>query len=276
MAPSPLTDTDARAQAFLNDRLKKISPSDKLKQAFEMSHFVWQQAKRAILKRASSKSPQEQNRVFAEVFYPELTEHFAKQKDSLLNTENKQEIFEALNPFLKVLERLLLDYQIVGSVASSAYGAARSTRNIDMVCALEASKVSELVSSLKDLYYIDADAIHEAIRTRCSFNLIHLKTMFKLDVFVLKNTPYDKESFSRKRIELLDTDSPLKIYLSSPEDVILAKLNWYRLGGEISERQWQDISTVFQVQGDSLDQPYITKWCKELGLLDLWDRLTKQ
>jgi hypothetical protein len=276
MPSSPLTDTDPRAQAFLTNRLREISPAEKLKQTFEMSHFVWQQAKQALLKRASTKSPQEQNRLFAEIFYPELTEHFAKQKDATMNTENKQEILEALSPFLKTLEKLGLEYQVVGSVASSAYGAARSTRDIDMVCALDASKVGELVSDLKDRYYIDGDSIHEAIKTSSSFNLIHLGTMFKLDVFVLKNTPYDKESFSRKRVEPLDTEGTLKIFLSSPEDVIIAKLNWYRLGGEISERQWQDISTVFQVQGTSLDQGYIAKWCKELGLLDLWERLTKQ
>lgn len=276
MPLSPLTDTDPRAQNFLAAQLKRISVSDKVIQTFQMSHLVWQQAKQAFMKRVSTKSPQDQNRMFAEIFYPDLAEYFANHKDTLVKPENKQEIVEALSPFLNTLEYLGLEYQIVGSVASSAYGAARSTRDIDMVCALDASKVSELVSSLKELYYIDSDAAHEAIRTSGSFNLIHLKTMFKLNVFILKNTSYDKESFSRRRVESLIPDDNLKIFLSSPEDVILAKLNWYRLGGEISEKQWQDINTVFQVQGESLDQDYIVKWSHELGLLDLWKRITKQ
>lgn len=277
MSTGPLNDTDPRVEAFLHENLKKISTADKLKQTFKMSHFVWQQAKQAFLKSASTKSPQEQNKLFAEIFFPELAEHFARQKDVIVNTENKLEILEALSPFLKTLEALGIDYQIVGSVASSAYGAARSTRDIDLVCPLDRSKVALLVSALKNEYYIDPDMIHEAINTSGSFNIIHLKTMFKLDVFILKNTPYETESFSRKHPEALgENQDQIQIYLSSPEDVIISKLNWYRLGGEASERQWLDIKTVYQVQLGSLDQGYITKWCQNLGLLDLWEKVKKK
>ena len=123
---------------------------------------------------------------------------------------------------------------------------------------------------LKNEYYIDGDVILHAIAGRASFDIIHLETMMKVDVFSIKKRPYDREAFQRKTTDILgigeDGDT---FYFSSPEDIILNKLEWFKMGGEVSERQWKDTIGVFQVQGDSLDYDYLKHWAEELCITDL-------
>jgi len=123
---------------------------------------------------------------------------------------------------------------------------------------------------LKEEYFIDAEMINDALITKTSFNILHLKTMLKIDVFILKDKPYQQKAFERKiKDRLEEKPDALSVYLCSPEDVIINKLEWYKSGGEISERQWLDILGVIKVQGNSLDKEYLTKWSKELGVEDL-------
>jgi hypothetical protein len=178
----------------------------------------------------------------------------------------------ALAPLIKVLNRLNIPYYVGGSIASSTYGAFRATRDIDMVFNLDPKHVDELVNSLKAQYYIDKDMILEAIQRKSSFNLIHLKTMFKIDVFILKERQFDHESFQRKRENRIDGDTNLTVYFSSPEDVILHKLEWYRSTDHVSERQWNDVLGVLKVQGDELDMSYLKKWAEKLNVLDLLEK----
>src|SRR3989338_95530 len=157
---------------------------------------------------------------------------------------NQPDIVSALEPLIKVLNRLHIPYYVGGSVASSTYGAFRATRDVDMVFNLSSKHVDELVNSLKSQYYIDKDMILEAIQRRSSFNLIHLKTMFKIDIFILKERPFDHESFQRKKENKIDASMNFTVFVASPEDVILHKLEWYRAADHISERQWNDILSV--------------------------------
>ena len=121
-------------------------------------------------------------------------------------------------------------------------------------------------------YYVSLDAIREAVRTRSSFNLIHLPSGFKVDVFVRKDRPFERSALDR-RIPVPAPDAPSEtIDVLSPEDVILFKLEWFRLGGEISDRQWGDILGVLRVQGDRLDAAYLDHWAADLGVADLLAR----
>ncbi len=176
----------------------------------------------------------------------------------------------AMMPVIAQFERLGIDYYVGGSIASSLCGVGRSTLDVDIVADMTENKVDLLVQSLRATYYIDANMIREAIRRRSSFNLIHLTTSYKIDVFVLKNRKFDHQSMSRRRSDTLhDEDKSYQVYLSSPEDILLAKLEWYRLGEEISDKQWNDILGVIKVQQDALDRPYLEKWAAELGVGDL-------
>jgi hypothetical protein len=179
----------------------------------------------------------------------------------------------AMMPVIAQFEQLGIDYYIGGSIASSVFGVGRSTLDVDIIADLAESKVDDFVQSLRATYYIDANMIREAIRRRSCFNLIHLTTSYKIDVFVLKKRDFDRETMSRRRSDTLhDADKTYNVYLSSPEDILLAKLEWYRLGDEISDRQWNDVLGIIRIQKDALDRDCLQKWAAELGVTDLLDK----
>jgi hypothetical protein len=183
---------------------------------------------------------------------------------------------DALAPLVEAFQLLGIAYHLVGSLASVSHGVARSTLDADIVADLRFNHIDALVDRLKSDYYIDADMIHDAVRDRSSFNVIHLPTMFKVDVFILKATDYDRQTFLRADLAALDNeaDSPL-FFVESAEDVVLNKLRWYRLGGEVSERQWNDVLGVLRVQSDALDMNYLHQWAATLGVFDLLDSALK-
>jgi hypothetical protein len=181
----------------------------------------------------------------------------------------------ALAPLADALEALGTEYRVGGSVASSALGVGRSTLDIDLVADLRLADVDALVVRLGDAYYVDADMIRDAIRRRASFNVIHLATMLKLDVFIVKTRPFDQRAFTRVTRSALDDGDSRAFPLTTAEDIVLHKLEWYRLGDGISGRQWDDVLGVLRVQGDALDRAYLERWARELAVDDLlaraWD-----
>lgn len=178
----------------------------------------------------------------------------------------------ALAPVADALEALGVDYRVGGSVASSALGVGRSTLDIDLVADLPLRHVDAFVAHLGDAYYADGDMIRDAIRRRWSFNVIHLATMMKIDVFILKQRAFDRVAFARVTPSALDEQHDRVFPLTTAEDIILHKLEWYRLGDGVSERQWQDVLGVFRVQGAALDRAYLERWARELGVDDLLAR----
>jgi hypothetical protein len=179
-------------------------------------------------------------------------------------------IFQALEPVTETFDALGIRYHIGGSVASSAYGIARATLDIDLVADVKEDHVRALFDRLHNEYYIDEERVRDAVSRRSSFNAVHLESMVKVDVFVLKSRPYDQTAFGRARLEKLEEGASVRQhYLASPEDVILNKLDWYRQGNCVSERQWNDVLGVLKVQQSALDKEYIRQWSATLGLTDL-------
>jgi hypothetical protein len=172
----------------------------------------------------------------------------------------------------KELEDLRIPYFIGGSLASALFGIIRATRGVDLVADIQSQHVGPLSERLKTSFYVQAEDIHDAIRHRSSFNIIHLETFFKADVFVLKGRVYDRAQFQRRFRHVISTDPERTAYFCSVEDTILSKLEWYRLGNEISERQWYDVLGVMKVQREVLDHAYMQQWAAELGLTDLLAR----
>lgn len=180
------------------------------------------------------------------------------------------DILQAIQPIISVFDKLSIPYYISGSIASSIYGIARATMDVDIVADIKIENTSSLKQILENEYYIDENMIKDAIRKFSSFNLIHLETMIKIDVFIHKRQSYQEESLRRKQKDTLeDSEDASEFYFSSPEDIILNKLQWYEIGNRISERQWLDVIGVIKVQHKNLDDGYLRKWGKDLGLLDL-------
>lgn len=170
------------------------------------------------------------------------------------------------------LEALGAPYFIGGSLASAVHGVARATLDVDMVANLEERHVEPLVRALQSDFYVDEGAIHEAVCHRRSFNVIHLQTMFKVDVFVQQRTAYADEQFQRRVAEVVVASPRRVAYFASQEDIVLARLDGYRKGGGVSTRQWQDVLGVLRAKADTLDWDYMGDWAATLEIADLLDR----
>ncbi|MFN8486843.1 MAG: hypothetical protein U0350_04570 [Caldilineaceae bacterium] len=170
------------------------------------------------------------------------------------------------------LDTLGVPYLIGGSFASITHGIMRATLDADLVADLRPEQVSTFVQMLQQEFYVDALSILDAIQERGSFNLIHLETMFKVDVFLPKWRPFDNAQFERRTIEVITTEPERTAWVASAEDTILTKLEWFRLGNEVSERQWRDILGVLKTQGERLDLVYLREWASQLKVSDLLER----
>ncbi len=173
---------------------------------------------------------------------------------------------------IDALERLGVPYLIGGSLASAVHGVARATLGADVVADLRPEHAAPLARALDEAFYVDVEAIRDAARRRSSFNVIHLETMFKVDVFVSRQRPFDRAQFERRQAQVVATDPEREAYMASAEDTVLAKLEWYRQGGEQSERQWRDVVGVLTAQAGRLDVAYLGQWAVRLGVADLLTR----
>lgn len=184
------------------------------------------------------------------------------------------ELSEALRISLEVveiLEGLGVPCWLGGSLASSLHGIPRSTQDADLIAALEERHVGPLVAALSGAFYLDEERAYEAVRRRASFNLIHLGSLLKVDLFVLRDEPFAHQEMARRQIyELVPGGAAFPV--ATAEDTILQKLRWYRLGGEVSERQWSDLLGVFKVQKGRLDLGYLRSGADQLKVADLLDR----
>ena len=172
----------------------------------------------------------------------------------------------------RALDELAVPYLLGGSLASSLHGIPRSTQDADLVVDLRFEHIRPLVAALTPEFYIDADRAADAVQRRASFNVIHLATMTKVDLFILKNDPLSTLEMERRQFVALPAPAGASLPVATAEDIVLQKLLWFRSGGEVSERQWLDLLGVLRVKRAELDLPYVERWATELGLDDLLSR----
>jgi hypothetical protein len=169
----------------------------------------------------------------------------------------------------EVLDDLEVRWFLGGSLASSIHGIPRATLDADIVADLRAPLVSSFLRVLGKDWYMEEQSVRDAIRNRSCFNLIHLGSAMKVDIFVPKLRRFEGGQFSRALRIPVAEGSTIKIPVCSAEDIVLAKLEWYRAGGELSDRQWGDILSVLRVNAKNLDLEGMRERAIELAVSDL-------
>ena len=170
------------------------------------------------------------------------------------------------------LDAIGVNWVIGGSIASSVHGEARSTQDVDMVVDLLVHHVTPFEKAMSRDYYVDAEAMRHAVTAGESFNAVHFASAIKVDLFVAGDDPFEAERLQRR--ERIDMPNGI-LYVDTAEHTLLRKLEWYRRGGELSERQWRDVQAIARVQGDRLDREQLRRWATRLGVSDLLERVIR-
>jgi len=174
---------------------------------------------------------------------------------------------EVLRRITGALEAAGVAHMLTGSFASVYYGSPRSTQDIDLVITGTPVQLRTFIEYLpRNEYYADLDAALEAQTCESMFNVIDLKTGWKIDLIIRKARPYSLQEFDRRqRVDL----QGVSLFVASAEDVVLSKLEWAKLAH--SPRQIDDAAGILRIQGDSLDRAYLDKWVGELNLEQEWN-----
>jgi hypothetical protein len=175
---------------------------------------------------------------------------------------------------VRILNRLEIPYLIGGSLASSAHGLARATADADLLADLTMAHVNDFIDALGTDFYISRESVIDAIERLSSFNLIDYSSGFKVDIFIPKNRDFDRKQLSN-RVQMLVSPNA-KAFFACPEDTVLAKLEWYRTGNEVSDRQWNDVIGVIKIQGPNLNLAYMRDMATALQVSDLLERALEQ
>jgi hypothetical protein len=175
-----------------------------------------------------------------------------------------------------VLEKLGVPYVIGGSLASTLHGMIRTTQDSDIITEMGQQHIEPFVALLQNEFFVDEEMIADAIQRNSSFNILHRETMFKVDIFIPSPRPFQQSQLARAQRQTFELDEAMSANFASAEDTILAKLEWYRLGSETSERQWRDILGVLKTRAGELDLEYLKKWAKDLNIADLLERALKE
>lgn len=184
---------------------------------------------------------------------------------------SSDEAWQEVRKAVRLLNRMQIPYVLAGSLASSVQGAPRSTNDADILVSPFVGREAEFAAEYGQGYYLSLTAIVEANRRRSSFNIINTSIGFKVDFFVQKTRPFDASVLSRRQARFVPEGATEATDILSVEDAILSKLEWYRLGGEASDRQWRDVIEMLEAQWDRIDRAYLTKWARELDVHDLLD-----
>lgn len=171
------------------------------------------------------------------------------------------------------LDALGVPYVIGGSFASMVHGMVRATMDADIIADLRPDHAAALIEALGEAFYTPGEStMRQEIERRGSFNLIHLASMFKIDIFLPGARPFDRQQLDRRISQPIGRRTADRLWILTPEDIILAKLEWFRRGGEVSERQWRDVLGVIMAQSPALDVGYLREWAAALQVGDLLAR----
>ncbi len=179
------------------------------------------------------------------------------------------EVSGLLDRIAQLLEAAHIPFMVAGSFASTAHGLPRSTQDLDLVIdPPSVAAIEALLASIPaDQYYVDDNAARDALRCRSMFNVIDLASGWKVDLILRKNRAFSRDEFARRmKMNVLG----VPVFVASPEDTIVAKLEWSKLSGG-SQRQRRDVAGIVATVSAALDHGYIEGWVRDLELAEEWD-----
>lgn len=177
---------------------------------------------------------------------------------------------ELLVDCLRRLNRTGVTYYLTGSMASNYWGIPRTTHDLDFVVQLPTSAVPRIVQEFSADFFLEADAVHAAFQPPHQFNAIDTRSALKVDFWLPKPEPFDREML-RRRVSVTLLGEPA--WVATAEDVVLHKLIWNRISP--SDRQLGDAAGVVAVQADTLDKHYLKRWAQALNLTIELERLLR-
>lgn len=173
----------------------------------------------------------------------------------------------------ETFETLQINYAVCGSVAGWAHGHERSTLDIDIVAQMRTEHVEPFTQALQEAnFFVDDLMIRDAIRARRSFNVLDENTFVKVDIFVPTDSAWNENVLARSITGFLGDDTEAFFQVETSEDLVLAKLIWFRKGNEVSDQKWKDILAVLKLQSFDIDLDYLQLWAPQLGVADLLDK----
>lgn len=176
---------------------------------------------------------------------------------------------QTLHDVVAALNRAGVPYMVTGSFASSIHGEPRATQDLDVVIQPNPNSLSELLEAFpEDRYYLSHEAARQALADRGMFNIIEFATGWKIDLLICKDREFSRTEFERRQKKQVGDQA---VVLASPEDVVLAKLEWAKAGN--SNRQIEDAAAIVRTLGPDLDRRYITQWAASLGVAELWQQI---
>ena len=176
-------------------------------------------------------------------------------------------IEQFFNRIVAELERAEIPYMVTGSLASSAHGRIRASEDFDIVIAPTPSQLRTFVSSFPDdQYYADEYDAFESFKHTLQFNIIDFATTWKADLIFKKSRDFSRVEFDRRQQHVING---VRVYVTSPEDILIAKLEWAKMGE--SQRQIDDAAGVIERQGQNLDRDYVLYWVEQLDLQRQWE-----
>jgi hypothetical protein len=176
---------------------------------------------------------------------------------------------------VKALEGMDVPYAITGSFASAVHGVMRATMDADLAADLRLQHAPALAAALGEDFYADAE-MSDAVRHCGSLKVIHLEAMFQADVFVARHRAFGRSQLARRQLAQVSGEPKRAAYVATAEDIVLAKLEWYRSGGELSEQQWRDVLGVLEMQAGQLSRAYMHSMARELAIADLLERAFRE
>jgi len=171
---------------------------------------------------------------------------------------------------IDALERTQVPYMVVGSLSSNLYGIPRSTKDADVVAQLDPNSIQALMKELGPQFRLDPQLSFETVTATTRYIIDTPERGFRIELFCLSQDPHDRMRFARRR-RIVISGRPASA--PSPEDVIITKLQWSKLGKRTKDVD--DARNVIAVQRDALDWDYIHGWCDQHGTRALLDEIRR-